>query len=152
MSDVATAPSAIRAITAKPPTTLISCEYNSQPYQGQAPGLGWCILVDNLVLGWIVDPSGASPAKPVIIGSLPPPPPPTAPVLSPAWVTVEGDGIKVGDLIHGPTRSFFSFLAMNNGAERKLYANFGNATLRHDFADWAAMPENAQYALAEPPQ
>lgn len=131
---------------AVPPVTgsvLITCEYD------EATGLEYCILHDNPVLAWLVDETGAVLPTPVILGSLAPAPPDTAPVISPPWAVMEGNMIFVPDTVRGSLDELLSWLAMNNGARRKIYANFAETSLAYGFKQWATI--NPTLALSEPP-
>jgi hypothetical protein len=121
-------------------TVLITCEYDPPT------GVAWVILHDNLV-AWL-DASGASP-QPVIFGSEPPAPPDTAPVISPAWAVITEADVLVPDIWRGDVQGFFALVASNNGAQRKIYANFANDLLASAWSNWARA--NPTLALDAPP-
>jgi hypothetical protein len=133
-------------------TTLISCEYNAVP-EGDIPaGEAYVILHDNAVLAWLIDETGAAPALPVILGSLPPPAPDTGAILSPPWAVRDASSwvVMVPDRMRGAPGDLFTFLSTNNGAQRKIYAVFSEVGLNNDYQTWArahptlAMMENPQ--------
>ena len=153
MSDPLAQPSATptQVIPPPQPTILINCEYNSQIYEGAAKGLGWVILYDNRVLGWIVDTTtGGKLPIPVIIGSMPPAAPDTGDVKSPLWGVRDEAVLKIPDMWRGSIPEFFTWIATNNGATRKLYADFSDAGLAADFNNWRI--GNPGMGLTEPPQ
>jgi len=122
---------------AVPPVTgslLVSCVYD-------ATGLAYCMMFDNAVLAWVIDVGGGVAPQPVILGSMAPAPPQTAPVISPAWVVREGgpSGLFfVPDIARGTPQQMFTALATNNGAARKLYANFADPALVEAFKQWGS--------------
>lgn len=153
MSDPLAQPSATptQVIPPPQPTILVNCEYNPFPWQGMGPGLGWVILYDNRVLGWIVDTTtGGKLPIPSIIGSMPPKAGDTGDVKSPLWAVRDEQIMKIPDMWRGSVAEFFTFLATNNGATRKLFADFSDVGLRHEFDAWSA--GNPGIALTEPPQ
>jgi hypothetical protein len=70
---------------------------------------------------------------------MPPVPPVTAPVLSPQWVHVHPDMILVPNIWRGSYQEFFTWLATNNGAARKLYAEFVHPTLIAEWQTWSRL-------------
>jgi hypothetical protein len=132
------------------PTILINCEYNPFPYGESAPGLGWVILYDNRVLGWIIDTAGSNRPIPSIIGSMPPAAPNTGEVRSPLWGVRDEQVMKVPDMWRGSLSEFFTFIATNNGASRKLFADFSDIGLAQAFNTWVTA--NPGLGLTEPPQ
>jgi hypothetical protein len=120
----------MQTVTASPSSICVTCVYDTT-------GLKWVMLYDNPVLAWIVDESGFAPAKPVIIGTMPPPPAPTTPVHSPVWAVRQGWEFFVPDIARGSPLEFFSFMSSNNGAMRKIYANFSERSLIADFKAWS---------------
>jgi hypothetical protein len=123
-------------VPAAPNVLIIALEYSSD-------GASSARLTDHQCLSWLVDPGVAypSPSKPVVAGGLPAPAPDTAPVLSPQWAKVIGSGpmVEVPDLKwRGNADAFFTWLATNNGATRKLEKAIGlNAALYNSFDSWA---------------
>lgn len=118
-------------ITAVSTAVLISVEY-------PADGISWARLYDNPILGWTVDETGATPPKPIIIGTLPLVPADTGEVLSPQWANYVDPAVFVPDLWRGSLADFFTWLATNNGVRRPLQARFGvSHTLYNDFRAWA---------------
>jgi hypothetical protein len=142
---------AINHVTPPPqPTILINCEYNSQPYEGRAAGLGWVILYDNRVLCWIIDTTDQNRPVPSIIGSMPPKAGDTGDVKSPLWAVRDEQVMKVPDMWRGTINEFFTFIATNNGATRKLFADFSDIGLASEFNAWVS--RNPGLGLTEPPQ
>jgi hypothetical protein len=146
MSDVVTGPPVSSA--AVPPVTgslLVTCEYD-------ASGLEYVILHDNIVLAWLIDTTGVGPPWPVVVGSFPPAATGTAPIISPPWVVREGGPsgtFFAPDLARGTALELFNALATNNGAQRKLYANFAETSLINSWNEWKAA--NPSLALTERP-
>jgi hypothetical protein len=150
MSDPLASPVVNHVIPPPQPTILINCEYNPFPYEGRAPGLGWVILYDNRVLGWIIDTAGGTKPIPAIIGSMPPVAPATGEVRSPLWGVRDEQVMKVPDMWRGTIAEFFTFIATNNGAERKIFADFSDIGLQVEFNSWVTA--NPNLGLTEPPQ
>jgi hypothetical protein len=123
-------------------SVLITVEYNDD-VAGE-PGKVWAILHDNSILGW----TDTQPVVPVIIGSLPAAAPATDPILSPLWGQYVGGMVFVPDMWRGPVAAFFTAVASNNGATRKVYANFFTPELASAFQQWA---RTNPAALSEPP-
>src|SRR5271154_5179737 len=106
---------------------IITIEYD-------ATGFATATLRDFPILGWLVEketdaaaPPGRPPLPlPVIIGGLPPPAPDTGPVISPQWcaldLDVAGTNCRPDGTRHGHISDFFTWLATNGGADRKLPA------------------------------
>lgn len=118
---------------------IISMDYSPD-------ALAWVDLYDNRCLGWNVDdatPPGHE-AIPVIVGQLPTDrSKDTLPVLSPQWVENTEDAIIVPDLWRGSVFDFFTWLATNNGANRKLRAKFVlNNPNAGTWSNWAARNSN----------
>jgi hypothetical protein len=116
-----------------------------------ANGLDWCALIDNLTLGWVVADTGQpKPPVPVVIGLLPPAAPKTDPVASPQWAVRQGLLYFLQDNIaRGGSAELFSFISTNNGAQRKLYADFADTALRQEFIAWGQA--NPTLYLTAPP-
>lgn len=156
------------AITSPPGVILLSVEYDPT-------GLVWCRLYDNEVLGWLVDETtasapvlwagsfdGPSPTKPavtgqhqplpIIIGSLAEKAPDTPPILSPQWCLFrEPSSVFVPDLARVELDDFFTKLATNNGATRKLQRRFAlSNTLHVRFGAWASVNPGLVFE-GEPP-
>jgi hypothetical protein len=110
---------------------LISVEYDPT-------GLEWCRLYDNRLISWIVDETGLSLPRPVVIGTLPGETANTSPTISPQWAVCEGErAVFVPDLWRGSIADFFTWLATNGGASRKLEKRFGVSTaLCNGFDTW----------------
>lgn len=123
-------------------SVLVTCEYNDDVY-GE-PGKTWVILHDNPILGW----SDTAPVTPVIIGSMPADAPATDPILSPTWAQYVNGMLFVPDMWRGGPAEFFTLVAGNNGATRKVYANFYTPALASAFNQWA---QTHPAALTEPP-
>lgn len=144
------------AIASPPGVIIVSVEYDPT-------GLVWCKLYDNEVLGWLVDettaltpmwegvtaPSPYAPPPsvtgqhqplPIIIGSLAEKAPTTLPILSPQWCLFrEPSAVFVPDLTRLTLHEFFTALATNNGANRKLQRRFALSDALHiGFGSWAA--------------
>jgi hypothetical protein len=126
---------------------LVTCEYNDSV--AGDPGMVWVILHDNPVLAWLVDETGTTPVVPVILGTSAVPPPDTGEIMSPPWAVKEGSTMFIPDMARGVPGEMFTFLAVNNGATRKLYANFANYELAVSWNDWAR--SNPSLALTSPP-
>jgi hypothetical protein len=151
MSDAQASPSVNHVTPPPQPTILVNCEYNSQPYEDRPVGLGWVILYDNRVLCWIIDTTNQRKPIPAIIGSMPPPvAADTAPVKSPLWAVRDEQVIKVPDMWRGSIQEFFTWIATNNGATRKVFADFSDVGLAADFAAWVG--HNPGLGLSGPPQ
>jgi hypothetical protein len=123
-------------------SVLITCGYNDDVYGD--PGLVWVILHDNDILGWTV----GEPVVPIILGSLPPAAPATDPILSPVWAQYSNGTVFVPDLWRGALAAFFTHIATNNGAQRKVYANFYTSELASAWRQWAG---GNPLALSKPP-
>jgi hypothetical protein len=140
-------------LQAVPPTTgslLITCVYNANEEDGIGPGLAWCHLFDNPVYAWMVDPAG-SPIYPVILGTLPDwTPPDTGDVKSPRWAVRETREIFIPDEARGDMHWFLNYIAFNNGATRKLYADFSDLNFVQAWRTWAS--GNPDHALTESPK
>jgi hypothetical protein len=134
-----------QAIPAVTGSMLLSFEYDPT-------GLEWAILHDNPVLAWVVDEAGTTNPKPIILGSLPPAAADTGEVLSPAFAAREGGPAGtwfIPDMVRGTASELFNFIASNNGADRKLYANFADTSLIESWNQWVF---NNSQALIEKPQ
>jgi hypothetical protein len=116
-------------------------------------GLAWCELDEAAAVSWVVDAAAPTTTQPVpvIIGPWPTPPPNTAPVVSPAWIArefairfVEPSTATRGDL---PT--LLTFIATNNGAQRKLWCKFEDWGMATAFQAWAT--SHPSLALTEAP-
>src|SRR5277367_4613040 len=114
-----------------------------------ATGLASATIRDYPVLGWIVDETSASLPVPVITGTLPEPPD-TAPVVSPPWCLLDGAGINFPDGGRiGHLADFFTWLATNGGAQRKLAATFVSRHLVKMWVSWSrSKPELVQESVA----
>lgn len=127
-----------QAIPSTTDEMLVSCTYDST-------GLAYVNLIDNHLIGWVVDTTmpPESPPAPAVVGGLPAAAPDTDPVISPQWVVVVRS-LDGATLVPGTWRgTFFEFLtwiATNNGASRRV----GGSLLRHQlltgaFSSWAAV-------------
>src|SRR5262249_12527439 len=105
--------------------------------------------VDNPVLAWLVDETGAEPPAPSIVGTLPPAAPNTSPVVSPAWTVREGQTFFIPDIARGSLSDMLTFVATNNGAQRKAYCNLADPALVAEGRQWAEA--HPQLALSAPP-
>ena len=130
------------AIAAQTGQVLISCNYD-------ATGLEWVDLFDNPVLGWVVDETtlaslpidGPVPPfgeVPIIVGALPPAPAATTPILSPQWAHFSNGRIYVPNLWRGTIADFLTWIATNNGANRKVRGNFSDPNLVNVMYEWKA--------------
>jgi hypothetical protein len=117
------------AVAAVADTLLISMNYDPT-------GLAWVDLFDNPILGWVIDETGAVGPQPAILGVLPPPAPDTAPIFSPQWAHLQ-IAVFVPDLWRGSIHDFFTWLASNNGAERKVRGLFVDGKLSNAWRSWA---------------
>jgi hypothetical protein len=116
---------------------LISIEYNDAPTDdGAEIALGWAILHDNPVLGWGIDETGATPPVPIILGSMPPAAPATDPIASPLWAVRDKGTLYIPDMARGSANELFNFVATNNGATRKLYADFADTNMATAWNEW----------------
>ena len=149
------------AISAAIPNTdgsaIITFEYDPT-------GLAWCIMRDNPCVGWGVDPEALTPqapnkpepvaAIPIIAGEMPEAPPDTAPVLSPSWAQFVPaiNGVFVPDTrSRGSLVDMFEFVASNNGADRKLWAEFASPQIAAEYSNWRArFPSHALDAKPAP--
>jgi hypothetical protein len=104
--------------------------------------LDWVDLYDNRCVGWNVDDGlpVAHEAVPVIVGQLPTDrSSETAPVISPQWAESTQGGVIVPDMWRGSLYDFFTWLATNNGAARRLRAKFTLSEADMSaWANWAA--------------
>lgn len=141
--------SPLQAVAPMTGSLLITCVYNAHEEDGIAAGLAWCHLFDNPVYAWMVDPAG-SPITPVILGTLPDwTPPDTGDIKSPRWAVREQREIFIADLARGDMHWFLNFIAYNNGASRKLYADFSDTNLVQAWHGWKS--GNPTMVLSEPP-
>lgn len=128
-------PPAVGDIVVSFPATgdiVISFEYEPES------GVLWADMWDNHVLGWVSDLTTGIPAQPVVIGGLPDfPAIDTAPVVTPEWASVRGIEAIAPNQWRGPLYDLFTFLATNNGAQRKLRGNFADATVSNTWDRWA---------------
>jgi hypothetical protein len=131
------------AITAQAGQVIISCSYDET-------GLAWVDLFDNPVLGWVLDDSSVTTLSkptptifeaPVIVGLMTPAPTDTTPILSPQWVHFAHGIIYVPDLWRGNVADFLTWMATNNGAQRKVRANFTDPTLTNVMYEWGKRNE-----------
>ena len=118
---------------------IISCNY----------GTDWVDLFDNPVLGWLVDETAVTSLKvgdpvppmnefPVITGTMPPAAPANGAIISPQWVHQVDDDVYVPDAWRGSVVEFFTWLATNNGAQRKVRGNFRTSRLKGAMDVWSA--------------
>jgi hypothetical protein len=107
---------------------IVSCNYDPT-------GLEWVDLFDNPALGWLVD-EDTSEAVPVVVGTAPPPAADTGAVLSPTWAHFADESLYVPDVWRGQLIDFFTWLATNNGAQRKVRANFRSGRLKTAMEQW----------------
>jgi hypothetical protein len=138
--------SGTQAINSVDGSVLITCGYNDQVIDGVAIGLAWVILHDNHILGWsLTDPT----VTPIIIGSMDVPvTADTSPVVSPQWAQYFGGTVFVPDTWRGALAEFFTHIATNNGAQRKVYAKFYTPELASAWRQWAS---DNPLALSAPP-
>jgi hypothetical protein len=116
-------------IAGDPSQTIVSCNY---------VGADAVDLFDNPTLGWLVDETSGEPPTPVITGTLPPPAPSDAGAfLSPQWAHLTDSGIFVPDAWRGPVYDFFTWIATNNGAKRRVRGNFSDTRLIYALTSWA---------------
>ncbi len=117
------------AINGYPQDIIVSCNYDQT-------GLEWVDLFDNPPLGWLVD-EATGLTTPVVTGTLPPKAPATGAILSPQWVHVHIDNVYVPDMWRGGGMNFFTWMASNNGAVRKVRGNFMSSSLASALNTWA---------------
>jgi hypothetical protein len=122
---------------------LISCLYDpEQP-------LAAVVCLDNPVLAWLVDETGAAAPVPVVLGTVAPAVD-TSPVHSPPWVVREGSSMWfVPDLVRGSAHQMFNFLTGNNGVQRQIYGDFADPVLAAEYKQWGE--QNPSLVLAERP-
>ena len=95
-------------------------------------------VFDTRCLGWIVDELRRGDPRPITIGGLPPEADEaSSPVRSPQWAGLHEDRVDVPELWRGKLPDFFTWLATNNGAERRLHSNFESLTVSNIFDQWA---------------
>jgi hypothetical protein len=94
------------------------------------------LMFDNPVQAWIVDETGAAPAKPVILGELPPEAGDTGDIQSPQWAQFVGNAVYIPDKLRTSVAGLFTFLATNNGAHRKLWPEFMDPMLQGFYNQW----------------
>jgi hypothetical protein len=111
-----------------PQDLIISCNYDGT-------GLEWVDMFDNPALGWLVDETTGF-SNPIITGSLPPHAPATDPILSPQWAHIHIDSVFVPDKWRGGVMNFFTWLATNGGAQRKVRGNFMATNLLYALDSW----------------
>jgi hypothetical protein len=130
--------------------TIISCNYDPT-------GLAAVDLFDNPVMGWLIDETQSARSAvavppivemPIITGTMPPAAEATGAILSPQWAHVVADSVYVPDAWRGRLSDFFTWIATNNGAQRKVRGNFRNSSLNYALATWAA--SNPALFNAEP--
>ena len=117
---------------------LFSVEYD-------ATGLALATIYDNPLLGWAVDDTTPANPMPVIVGILPTPAPATGPILSPQWAKYYEGFIFVPNLWRGAITDFFTWLATNNGATRKLS---GRLVTRDGLNAWQAWSQQFPQLVA----
>ena len=78
-------------------------------------------------------------AAPVIVGTAPPPAPDTGGIQSPKWAHFADESLYVPDVWRGQLIDFFTFLATNNGAQRKVRANFRSGRLKGAMDQWSTL-------------
>ncbi len=133
------------AINSVDGSVLITCGYNDQVIDGVEIGLAWVILHDNHILGWTL----TDPITPIIVGTMDVPvTADTAPVVSPQWAQYFEGTVFVPDTWRGGLAEFFTHIATNNGAQRKVYAKFYNGELAQAWRQWAS---GNPLALSAPP-
>jgi hypothetical protein len=110
------------------------------------------IMFDNPVQAWIIDETGATPAKPIILGELPPAAGDTGDIESPQWAQFVGNAVYIPDKLRTSVAGLFTYLATNNGAHRKLWPEFMDPTLNGFYNQWReGNPDLANaYNPAEP--
>ena len=139
MSGTAGAP----AVASIDGSLLVTFDYNDTV--AGDPALVWVIIHDNPIIAW----SLTEPIAPIIIGSMPLPAPDTSPIKSPPWGQYVGGTLYIPDVARGNATAMFNAIAFNNGANRKLYANFINSDLASAWRQWAE--NNPANALSSPP-
>ena len=137
----ARAPAASSAI-GETAATLLRLDYD-------ATGRASVTILGGPVVSWLVDPTTPT-AAPIPIGLAPPPTPPpnTGAIQSPPWalsygalISQHGHLVAVvatpDDSFIGTLPDFFTWLATNNGATRKLSARLGLPTMVNIWNLWA---------------
>jgi hypothetical protein len=131
-------------IAAPSGTLMLSLQYDDT-------GLAWCWMRDSAVICWLVDgTSNQAAPTPVSICPALVPPVGTEPVLSPSWAVRQSLSWSVPGLWYGiPVAALFMQLATNNGALRKLYADFSDLALLTEWLQWSG--QHPDLVLSEPP-
>jgi hypothetical protein len=145
MSDPVSANPAPMAVPPQSGEGLITVNYDGT-------GLEWVDLWDNTVLCWVIDANAKEQAaEPRILGTFPPAAPETSPIISPSWASVAVSGIVyVPDTWRGRLEDFFTWLATNNGAQRKVIGKGISAQkIRETYRIWAS--NHPDLALADYP-
>lgn len=113
---------------------IISMDYSPN-------ALDWADLYDNRCIAWEAD--VGAPVIPVVVGKLPTDrSADTPPVISPQWVDCSQESVIVPDLWRGSLYDFFTWLATNNGATRKLRGKFLNNQIVATWESWKARNPN----------
>jgi hypothetical protein len=118
MSDPVSANPMPTVVPPSPDEGIITLNYDGS-------GLGWVDLWDNAIIAWVIDANDVSVGpSPRILGTFPPAPPDTSPVLTPSWAAITRAGnVFVADTWRGTFYDFLTWLATNNGAQRKVIGN-----------------------------
>jgi hypothetical protein len=141
----ASAPSNPAHTTVVPSTQnelLITIAYDNK-------GTDWADLKDNHILAWVIDSNEPpNPPEPRSITVYPysENPPITEPIVTPNWAVGFIDTIYVPDIFRGSPLEFYTWLATNNGAQRKVGgANLRNEQLVNTFDQWSRQNPNLVY-------
>ena len=67
---------------------------------------------------------------------MPTPAPPTAPILSPQWAKYFQDTLFIPDMWRGTRFDFFTLLATNNGASRKVVSRLVSREALYYWDSW----------------
>jgi hypothetical protein len=138
MSDPVSANPMPTVVPPSPDEGIITLNYDGS-------GLGWVDLWDNAIIAWVIDANDVSVGpSPRILGTFPPAPPDTSPVLTPSWVAITRAGnVFVPDTWRGTFYDFLTWLATNNGAQRKVIGNgLRRSRVAESYRTWATNHPN----------
>src|SRR4051812_26289343 len=138
MSDPVSANPMPTVVPPSPDEGIITLNYDGS-------GLAWVDLWDNAIIAWVIDANDVSVApSPRILGTFPPAPPDTSPVLTPSWAAITRAGnVFIPDTWRGTFYDFLTWLATNNGAQRKVIGNgLARSRVAETYRTWATNHPN----------